>query len=134
MYGTRILSFCAIALCGEATVALADAAEGADIFATYCVACHGEEGRGDGRMAPILSILPADLTQLSAENDGVFPTSRITRKIDGRDPLLAHGGVMPLYGMFFEGNDQAIASETGQPILTSKPIVDVTEFLMSIQE
>jgi mono/diheme cytochrome c family protein len=111
-----------------------DAVAGADLYVRYCAACHGMEARGDGEMAAILTILPADLTQISAGNGGIFPISRVAAQIDGRDPLLAHGGVMPLFGEFFEGQDTAIRSETGQPILTSRPLADLIAFLEAIQE
>ncbi|MCU0910101.1 MAG: cytochrome c [Rhodobacteraceae bacterium] len=111
-----------------------DAMEGGELFATYCSACHGTEGRGDGRMAPILNVLPADLTQLSSGNAGVFPIARVVFQIDGRDPLLAHGGDMPLFGEFFQGADTPIKAEDGQPIMTSKPIADLVAWLQGIQE
>ncbi|MCX7646719.1 MAG: cytochrome c [Rhodobacteraceae bacterium] len=111
-----------------------NALQGAELFATYCTACHGMEGRGDGRMAPILTVRPPDLTGLAARNGGVFPTARVVFRIDGRDPLLAHGGDMPLFGEVFRGEDTAVASETGQPILTSQPIADVVAFLRGFQE
>ena len=41
---------------------------------------------------------------------------------------------MPLFGMFFQGFDTALKSETGQPILTSRPIADVVSYLQTIQE
>jgi mono/diheme cytochrome c family protein len=113
---------------------IGDVREGAELFVTYCAACHGLEARGDGRMAPILTVLPADLTQLSAGNGGVFPTAGVIFQIDGRDPVLAHGADMPLFGMFFQGQDTAIKAETGQPIMTSKPIVDLVAWLEEIQE
>lgn len=111
-----------------------DAMEGAEIFATYCVACHGLEARGDGRMASILTVLPPDLTGLQARNGGVFPVAAAIFQIDGRDPLLAHGADMPLFGQFFEGSDIALKTETGQPIMTSKPIADLVAYLKEIQE
>jgi mono/diheme cytochrome c family protein len=115
-------------------IEIGDAREGAELFVTYCAACHGLEARGDGRMAPILTVLPADLTQLSAANGGVFPTARVIFQIDGRDPVLAHGADMPLFGMFFQGFDTALKTETGQPIMTSKPIADLVAWLGEIQE
>lgn len=111
-----------------------DAREGAELFATYCAACHGLEGRGDGRMAPILTVLPPDLTGLKARNGGVFPVAASVFQIDGRDPLLAHGADMPLFGEFFQGFDVALRTETGQPVMTSKPIADVVAYLNEIQE
>lgn len=123
-------------VCLAAAPALAaepDVAEGADLFARNCAICHGETGVGDGPMAEILTVKPADLTHLSVSNDGVFPTFRVIRQIDGRDPMLAHGGAMPLFGMLFDFPDSSIASETGQPIITAQPIVDIVGWLMTIQ-
>ena len=111
-----------------------DVATGAGLYFSYCAACHGLEARGNGEMASILTVLPGDLTQLSAMNGGVFPVTKVTRQIDGRDPLLAHGGVMPLFGDFFEGDDTPMRAETGQPIMTSRAIADITAFLQVIQE
>jgi mono/diheme cytochrome c family protein len=111
-----------------------DPAAGADLYVRYCAACHGMEARGDGEMAAILTVLPSDLTRLSERNGGVFPVAGVAWQIDGRDPLLAHGGVMPLFGDFFEGQDTAIRAETGQTILTSRPVADLVAFLEAIQE
>jgi len=111
-----------------------DVATGAGLYFSYSAACHELEARGDGEMAGILTILPSDLTRLSEANDGAFPIPDVVRQIDGRDPLMALGGVMPLYGDFFEGDDVAIPSEAGQPIMTSRAIADLTAFLKAIQE
>jgi mono/diheme cytochrome c family protein len=111
-----------------------DAREGAELFATYCAACHGTAARGDGPMAPILTVLPPDLTGLAARNGGTFPIAATVFQIDGRDPLLAHGGDMPLFGEFFQGLDTAMKAEDGQPLLTSKPIADLIAHLAAIQE
>jgi mono/diheme cytochrome c family protein len=115
-------------------VAAQDAPAGADLYIRYCAACHGMGARGDGEMAAILTVLPSDLTQLSADNGGVFPAARVAWQIDGRDPMLAHGGVMPLYGDFFEGQDTAVRIENGQTMLTSRPVADLLAFLEAIQE
>jgi mono/diheme cytochrome c family protein len=131
--GMRRWLILALTLAG-APAAAQDPVAGADLYVRYCAACHGMEARGDGEMAAILTILPADLTQISTGNGGVFPVAQVAAQIDGRDPLLAHGGVMPLFGEFFEGQDTAIRSETGQPILTSRPLADLIAFLEAIQE
>ncbi len=131
----RMILAAALIAAGAATAANAqDVDIGGDLFTTYCAACHGIEGRGDGGMAAILEVLPSDLTGLAARNDGVFPTISVVRQIDGRDPLLAHGGPMPLFGHFFEGDDTPMKAETGQPIMTSRTIADLVAWLKSIQE
>ena len=116
------------------TVAFAQESEnGADLYRLHCATCHGIEATGQGPMAGVLLIRPADLTTLAVSNDGVFPTQRVIRRIDGRDPLVSHGSPMPVYGFFFEGEDTSIKTHSGQPILTSKPIVDLMGYLQSIQ-
>ena len=124
----------AVLVCLAGPALAQDADAGRERFTTYCATCHGVEARGDGPMADILVIAPADLTQLQRRNGGTFPLFRVVRQIDGRDPLLAHGGAMPLYGMMFPLADTTLKTETGQPILTSRPIADLAAWLEKIQE
>lgn len=130
----REMAIVASALLAAGTTDAQDRARGAELYVSFCSACHGPEARGDGPMAPILEVLPADLTKLAAENGGVFPTAAVAQKIDGRDPVLAHGGPMPLFGEFFSGEGAATRAETGQPIVTSPEIVDLLVFLEAIQD
>lgn len=107
---------------------------GKQFYDTYCAVCHGADARGNGPMAPILTLQPKDLTRLAAGNEGTFPRTRVIARIDGRDPLVAHGSLMPIFGPFFEGKGVTIKDETGQMIMTSQPIVDLVEWLETIQE
>lgn len=123
-------------LCLAAAPGLAaepDALAGRELYVRYCAVCHGDTGIGDGDMVEILTVKPADLTGLTLSNDGAFPVFRVIRQIDGRDPMLAHGGAMPVFGKIFDFPDAAIAAETGQPIITSQAIVDIVGWLMTIQ-
>ncbi|MBM9595753.1 c-type cytochrome [Roseitranquillus sediminis] len=108
--------------------------EGEELFQTFCATCHGVDARGEGPMAALLTVPPTDLTGLTASHGGEFPTFQVVRRIDGRDPLLAHGGPMPVWGGFFEGDGGALREETGQPILTSSAIADLVRWLQSVQE
>ncbi|AAV94426.1 c-type cytochrome [Ruegeria pomeroyi] len=118
---------------GLATPAPAqDAAEGEQLYRHHCATCHGIEATGHGPMAGVLVISPADLTTLS--EGGELPIARIVQRIDGRDPLVSHGSPMPIYGPYFEGRDVAIKAETGQPILTSQPIVDLLAYIATLQK
>ncbi|WP_424964958.1 MULTISPECIES: c-type cytochrome [unclassified Dinoroseobacter] len=117
-----------------ATGAVADPVdEGRQLFRDYCVTCHGMEAVGDGPMTQVLTISPPDLTRLGADNDGVFPVSRVVARIDGRMPVLGHGGPMPVFGDLFDGEAGALDSETGAPILTSRSMVAVVEYLKTLQ-
>lgn len=111
-----------------------DTVQGEALFGFYCATCHGNSATGNGPMSPSLVVAPADLTTLAARNAGVFPTNRVVMRIDGRDPLVSHGSMMPVYGDFFEGSDVVTKAETGQPIMTSQPIVDLLAYLQGIQQ
>jgi mono/diheme cytochrome c family protein len=110
-----------------------DVERGAELYREHCATCHGIEAGGKGPMAGVLLIKPVDLTALQSGNDGAFPTERVVKRIDGRDPLVSHGSPMPVYGFFFEGEDASYKTPSGQPILTTKPIVDLLGYLESIQ-
>lgn len=109
-----------------------DVETGAELYQHYCATCHGLDATGHGPMAGVLVIQPTNLKTLADEN-GVFPTARVVGRIDGRDPLVSHGSPMPVYGPYFEGQDTAIKTPDGQPILTSQPIADLVEFLKTLQ-
>jgi mono/diheme cytochrome c family protein len=103
------------------------------LYRDFCAACHGATGRGDGVMGPVLTLPPADLTRLAA--DGAFPVLRTAEQIDGRRPMAAHGGDMPIFGRWFEGDgpDVALPGPGGQPVLMSRPVADLVTYLQSIQ-
>jgi hypothetical protein len=84
-------------------------------------------------MAEVLTLPPTDLTALNAA--GEFPVLRVARQIDGRNRLLAHGGEMPIFGAWFEGEgaDVAMPGPGGQPVMLSRPIADLIAYLMEIQ-
>ncbi|MEP2533446.1 cytochrome c [Shimia sp.] len=127
-----VFSFLIVGLSGACLAG--DAKEGAALYRDNCATCHGIDLMGQGPMAGVMVIKPADLTQLSASNDGEFPLVRVIKRIDGRDPLVSHGSPMPVYGDFFEGRDVAMKTASGQPIMTSEPITDIVEYLKSIQK
>lgn len=129
----RTIPFLLVMALGAPAVAQ-DATQGEALYGFYCATCHGNSAVGNGPMSPSLVVAPADLTRLAAGNDGVFPTERVIMRIDGRDPLVSHGSMMPVYGDFFEGSDIMTKSETGQPILTSQPIVDLLAYLQTLQQ
>jgi mono/diheme cytochrome c family protein len=110
-----------------------DATAGAVLYADFCAVCHGASAAGDGPMAEVLTIAPPDLTALAA--GGAFPVLRVARQIDGRRPLQAHGGPMPIFGPWFEGDgaDVVLQTEAGQPVMMSRPIADLIAYLIEIQ-
>lgn len=111
-----------------------DAERGAELFATHCAACHGAAARGDGPMAEVLAVAPADLTALAAAEGGGFPMERVVRAIDGRTLILSHGGPMPLFGTILGGEGAVIDSADGTPVITKVGVVDIAAWLATIQE
>lgn len=133
--GLQIATLCGFAMGMVSSSAMAqEVSEGAKLFERHCATCHGIDGKGQGPMAGVLLIQPTDLTGLAASNDGALPVLRVVRRIDGRDPLVSHGSPMPVYGDFFEGDDTAMKTASGQPLMTSRAIADLVAYLKEIQE
>lgn len=57
--------------------------DGAEIYATYCQACHGPRGRGNGPAARRLSVPVPDLCTF-AERDGAFNPVHVKLHITDR--------------------------------------------------
>ena len=97
-------------------------------YRVYCQNCHGESGKGNGRLASILKVQPSDLTQISQRNGGTFPVDRMHQIIDGRADVLAHGDrEMPVWG-------QAFLERTDNEADVRTKVHQLTVFLDSIQE
>jgi mono/diheme cytochrome c family protein len=97
-------------------------------YRVYCQNCHGNMGKGDGRIAELMKVKPSDLTQISKKNGGTFPTDRLQRIVDGREDVAAHGDrEMPIWGQVFL--DSAGNEETGRA-----KIQQLMAYLESIQE
>ncbi|MCU4653564.1 cytochrome c [Roseibacterium sp. SDUM158016] len=129
----QTLCFCLSTALAALPVQAQDAEEGRALYTDFCAVCHGESLQGDGPMAELLRVEPADLTQLMKE--GGFPVLDVAQRIDGRMQLRAHGGEMPLFGSFFEGQgrDVAMVGQGGQPVMVSRPIADLIAYLMEVQ-
>ncbi|MEQ9260383.1 MAG: c-type cytochrome [Roseovarius sp.] len=97
----------------------------------YCSACHGPEGRGDGRLARELPRRPADLTRLSARNGGAFPWSRVMAQVHGYE---GRSEIMPEYGTVFDGPKVTWRDERGTRIETPEALLQLARYLESIQE
>ncbi len=111
-----------------------DVVRGKELYLENCATCHGVNLDGQGPMAGVMTLKPTNLTRLQAENQGEFPLLRVVKRIDGRDPLVSHGSPMPVYGDFFEGNDTALKTATGQPVMTSGAVADLVAYLKEVQQ
>ncbi len=80
-----------------------------------CANCHGRTGTGDGPIAAILTVKPADLTQISKRNGGTFPLQQIYQMIDGRVVSPAHGtSQMPIWGNYYTEKSQMLRNILGE--------------------
>lgn len=114
------------------TPGLAEETIGQAVFTQYCATCHGVSGVGDGPLTEMITAQVPDLTQISAQNDGVFPMLNVIHIIDGRTGLRGHGGPMPTYGSIFAS--ESFDAEFGSVIYTRAKILSLAYFLESIQE
>ena len=105
-------------------------------FATYCAACHGVGGKGDGTVAEFLTITAVDLTQLRKMNAGSFPRERIHDVIDGRAEVKIHGPRdMPVWGDWFKFEaDTSVAGKGAKEEVVLERINGLVAYIESIQE
>ena len=124
----------ALAAAGAASAQEIDVEDGKTLFLNSCWQCHGLDAKGFGPMAEMLAIETPDLTELSKRNGGVFPTEAVAMQIDGRSPLLAHGGEMPIFGPSLESDQNvALRMNSGQQMMTGLPLANVIVYLESLQ-
>ncbi len=89
-------------MAGSALAGEPIAQTGEENFQQFCAACHGSGAEGDGPVSTSLNKPVPDLTQLAAQNDGVFPYREVRTTIDGRWDIEAHGTkMMPVWGYEF---------------------------------
>ena len=129
----RVILTCASLFLATSVLA-GDVEDGAAHFTDYCATCHGAKAMGNGPMASMLTVRPADLTRLSSGNGGVFPIDRVVRRIDGTTEVMAHGGPMPIFGLLLQGPSEAILAPDGSEIVAPEAIVQIAAWLETVQE
>jgi mono/diheme cytochrome c family protein len=104
---------------------------GRPTYEQYCAACHGREGKGDGGAMNLLTVKPADLTQLSKKNNGTFPFWHVYAVINGREEAKGHGtSDMPFWGTEFRA--EAGTNPAAQTQVRGR-ILELVYYLESIQ-
>ena len=109
----------------------APAPTGAADYATYCAACHGPTGKGDGARAYGPARPPSDLTTIAARNGGAFPRARVMTQIWGYARATPTPG-MPAFSTLLEG--ETVLYDSGDGILTPTPLrlVQLAEYLQGL--
>ena len=101
------------------------------LYRIHCQNCHGETSMGDGPMAKLLTVQPADLTSIARRNDGNFPTDQIRQAIDGRTEIRVHGmREMPVWGLTLQQADR----DSDQEEEIRARIDDLVAHLKTIQD
>lgn len=123
--------FALLVVVGTAGAALADDA-GKTLFVHYCSSCHGTDGKGNGPLAEVLEIEPADLTQLAKKNGGELSFLELMQAIDGRKRVRGHGETgMPVWGEVFQAPKTA---PVGEQLQGAGKLLLITYHVESIQE
>jgi mono/diheme cytochrome c family protein len=105
-----------------------DPSSGKAMFTSYCAACHGPEGKGNGPAASEMKTPPADLTQLAKKNNDKFPADHVRSILDFGAKVPAHGSNdMPVWGTLFHALDQ------NDPVKTSLRIQNLVDYIKTLQ-
>jgi len=110
------------------TIKPTPASSGAAMFKSYCAVCHGVDGKGGGPAAESLKVPPSDLTVLSKNNGGKFPSNKVSAAIRGEGGLPAHGTrEMPVWGHLFW------TMSGGQSGEVQMRVANLTNYIESLQ-
>jgi mono/diheme cytochrome c family protein len=101
---------------------------GKEMYTSYCAVCHGTDGKGGGPAASALKTPPADLTMLSKNNGGKFPSLKVASTVRGTSDLPAHGSKeMPVWGPLFRSISGGHESEVQQRV------ANLTQYIETLQ-
>jgi len=107
------------------------AASGEEMYKSYCAACHGKDGKGDGPAASALKTPPANLSLLAKNNNGQFPADHVVSVLKFGSAAPAHGTKdMPTWGPLFGSLD---GKTGGGDALVQLRIRNLTEYIKSLQ-
>ena len=101
---------------------------GKDMYTAYCAVCHGTDGKGGGPAASALKVPPTDLTLLSKNNGGKYPSLKVSSSIRGESTTPAHGSKdMPVWGSLFWSMSSGHEGEVQQRV------TNLTRYIESLQ-
>jgi hypothetical protein len=108
------------------------AASGEEMYNSYCAACHGTSGKGDGPAASEFKIPPTNLTIICPKSQcGKFPDGYIAQVIEtGPQNAKAHGSKdMPVWGPLFS----ALSGAKTKQAEVKLRINNLSKYIESIQ-
>ncbi|HEV2102478.1 MAG TPA: cytochrome c [Candidatus Acidoferrum sp.] len=126
--GSANITFAQDKVIKKTAVQQSDPSSGKAMFTSYCAACHGPSGKGDGPAASEMKAAPTDLTQLAKKNDGKFPTDHVRSILEFGAKAPAHGSSdMPVWGTLLHALDQ------NDPVKTNLRIQNLVDYIKSLQ-
>jgi mono/diheme cytochrome c family protein len=112
----------------KAPVGQSDPSSGKAMYTSYCAPCHGASGKGDGPAASEFKVPPANLTQLTKNNHGEFPSSHLWAILQFGAPAPAHGSSdMPVWGNLFRSLDP------NDPVKVNQRIQNLVDYVKTLQ-
>ena len=103
-----------------------------ELFDRLCASCHGIEGRGDGPVADLLTVRPANLVTLAQRHAGTFPREYVVGVLSGQRRIRAHGtNDMPVWGQRLAPAESPAAA-AGQ-LEQARLITALTDYVESLQ-
>jgi len=128
VFGSCVAILLVVAGCSQETVS-----GGAALYSANCANCHGRYADGQGPAAADLAGGSSpDLRYLATRNGGTFPREWVTKVIDGREIVAAHGErQMPVWGKAFAELDAANGSSKAQ---TEAKIQALVDYLVEVQQ
>lgn len=112
----------------KAPVQQSDPSSGKVMYGSYCAACHGAVGKGDGPAASEFKVPPTDLTELAKNNHGTFPSDHLYAVLQHGAKAPAHGSSdMPVWGQLFSSLDP------NNSLKSKQRIHNLVEYLKTLQ-
>ncbi|WP_295043796.1 cytochrome C [uncultured Paracoccus sp.] len=132
-YGAALAGMAMAGVIAACAPGATDQARARSDFQALCVDCHGAAGHGDGPAAAGMVPHPVDLTQVAANNGGVFPRLQVMGHIHGFTPGRSESP-MPAFGDLLDG--PTIPYDAGDGVLTPTPVrlVALMEYVEAMQQ
>ena len=101
--------------------------DGEKLYQNLCSDCHGPTGAGNGPVAGHLDPRPANLTLLSREHGGKYPSTAVLTTISGRYSSSEMSPAMPRW-------EEILRHTLGDPMLARQKLHILNRHVKSLQE
>ena len=108
---------------------------GSRTYARFCSICHGDDAKGNGKFTSNINTVPPNLTEISKNNNGIFPWIDLYNTINGVDTKPSHGKKdMPIWGELFNINSWSEHHIEHSDTIVRGRIFELLMYLRSLQE